>query len=88
MCDEGCFLLVAIFDVDIVVSLMNVKFSEVVRVFQLVHKVEDKEKGVCILGGMFIEIAVILAREKFAILLDKEEGGYLGRIGRTNLSSS
>ena len=38
---------------------------------------------------MFIEIYVILARMKFAILLfDKEEGGCLKGVGRTDLFSS
>ena len=86
--DEGCLPLVTIFDADIVVPPSNVEFREVASVFQLVHKVGDEGKGVGIAGGMFIEVPVILARTEFSIfLLDEEEGGRLGGVGRTNLSS-
>ena len=86
--DECCLPLVAIFDVDIVVSPSNVELGEVVSIFQLVHKVGDEEKGVGIAGGVFIEVPVILARTEFSILLlDDEEGGCLGGVGRTNLPS-
>ena len=41
------------------------------------------------MGGMFIEVAVVLAGVEFAILLfDKEERGCLGGIGRMDLSGS
>ena len=87
MCDEGRLPLVAVFDTDIIVSPMNVELSEVASVLQLVHKVGDERKGVGVASSMFIEIPVILARTEFSIfLLDEEERGRLGRVGRTNLS--
>ena len=88
MHDEGHFPLMAIFDADIVVSSANIKLGEVVSIFQLIHKVRDEWEGVCIMGGVFIKVPIVLERVKFAILLfDKEEGGYLRGVGRTNLSS-
>ena len=40
------------------------------------------------MGGVFVEVAVILTRAEFAVLLlDKEEGRCLGGVGRTDLSS-
>ena len=87
--DEGSFPLVAILDVDIIISPTNIKFSEVASVFQLVHEVGDERERVGIMSGMFIEISVILAGVEFAILLfNKEERGCLGGIRRSNLSSS
>ena len=87
--DEGCLPLVAIFDVDVVISLVNVEFGEVVSIFQLVHKVEDEGKGVCIMGGAFVEVVIVLAKGEFAILLfnDKKRGCLRG-IGRSYLPSS
>ena len=89
MGDEGRLPLVTILDADIVVPPSNVEFREVASVFQLVHKVGDEGKGVGVTGGVFVEVPVILARTKFSILLlDKEERGRLGGVGRTNLPSS
>ena len=87
--DEGCLPLVAILNMDVVVSPMNIELGEVVSVFQLVHKVRDEREGVGVTSGVFIEVAVILTRVEFAILLfDKEERGGLGGVGRTNLPDS
>ena len=78
MSDEGCLPLMTIFDVNIVVPPVNVKLGKVVSVFQLVHEVRDEEKGVGIAGGMFIEVAVVLAGVEFSILfLNEEERGGL-----------
>ena len=86
--DEGGLPLVAVFDLNIVVPPMNVELGEVASVFQLVHKVEDERKGVGVIGGMFIEVMIVLAGAELAILLfDEEEGGYLGRVERMDLSS-
>ena len=87
--DEGCLPLVAILDMDIVVSPTNVKLSEVASIFQLVHKVGNERKGVGIAGGVFIEVSVVLAGAEFTILLlDKEERGCLRGVGRTDLPCS
>ena len=41
------------------------------------------------MGGMFVEVPIILTRTKFAILLfDEEEGRCLGRVRRTDLPGS
>ena len=81
MCDKGSFPLVTIFDT-------NIELGEVASIFQLVHKVRDEGKRVCIVSGMFVEVVVILARAEFAILfLHKEEGGHLGGVQWTDLSS-
>ena len=89
MSDECCFPLVAVFDADVVVSPVNVEFGEVASVFQLVHEVGDKGKGVGVTGGVFVEVMVVLAGAEFSILLfDKEERGCLREIGWTDLSSS
>ena len=73
---------------DIVILPSNIKLSEVASISQLVHKVGDEGKGICIMGGMFVEIHIILAGMEFAILLlDTEEWGGLWGIGRMNLSS-
>ena len=86
--DEGSLPLVTVLDVNIVVAPMNIKLGKVASVFQLVHEVRNKGKGVCISGGMFVEVAIILARAKLAIfLLDKEEGGCLGGVRRVDLPS-
>ena len=42
MGDEGCFPLVAIFDMDIIVTPTNIKFSEVTNILQLVNEVGDE----------------------------------------------
>ena len=86
--DEGSLPLVTIFDADIVVPPMNIKLGEVASVFQLVHEVRDEREGVGVAGGVFIEVAVVLAGVEFTVfLLDKEERGCLEEVGRTDLSS-
>ena len=87
--NEGCLPLVTILDTDVVISPTNIKLGEVTSIFQLVYEVGDEGEGVGVTGGMFVEVLVVLAGTKFAIfLLDIEEGGCLGGIGRMNLSSS
>ena len=87
MCNEGCLPLVPIFDADVVVSPLNVELGKVVSIFQLIHKVGDKGKGIGITSGVFVKITVVLTGVEFAVfLLDKEERRYLGGTGRMNLS--
>ena len=59
--NEGGLPLVTIFDLDIVVSPMDIELGEMVNIFELVHKVRDEGEGVCVTGGMPIEIVVVLA---------------------------
>ena len=80
--DEDCFPLMAILDTDVIVSPMNIEFRKVMSIFQLVHEVRDKRERVDIMGGVFIEVAIVLAGMKFAVfLLYKEEERHLRRIG-------
>ena len=89
MGDEGHLLLVTIFDVDIVIPPTNVELGEVVSVFQLIYEVRDERKEVGVVGGVFVEVSIILARVEFAILpFDKEEWRHLGGVGRADLSCS
>ena len=75
VCDKGCLPLVTIFDTNIVVPPMNIKFCEVMGIFQLIDEIRDKREGVYIACGTFIKISVVLAGVEFPILfLDKEEG--------------
>ena len=86
--DEGGLPLVAILDANIVIPPANVKLSKQFGIFKFVDEVRDEWKGISVLGGMFVQIAVILARAETTIfLLDKEEWGCLGRVGRTDLSA-
>ena len=88
MGDEGRLPLVAIFDMDIVIPPSNVELSEVTSIFQLVNEVGNEGKGIGVVGGVFVEVLVILARMKFSILLfNKEERGCLRRVRRADLSN-
>ena len=79
--DEGHLPLVIIFDTDIVVPPTNVKLGEVASIFQLVYEVGDKVEGVCVAGGVFIEVVVVLAGVELAVLLlDKEERDAWGEL--------
>jgi hypothetical protein len=81
MGDEGSFPLVSILDADIVVSPSYVELGEDLGVSKFIDEVGDKGKGVGITNGMFIEVAVVLARVESAILLfDEEEGCGLGGV--------
>ena len=87
--DEGRLPLVAILDADVIIPPANVKLGEVASIFQLVHEVGNKREGVGVSGGMFVEVAVVLAGAEFSIFLfDEEERGCLRGVGRTDLSGS
>ena len=83
--DESCLPLVTILDLDVVIPSSNIELGEVVGVFQLVHKIGDERNGVGVIGGVFVEVVIILAGAKFSILLfDKEEGGCLEGVGEAD----
>ena len=87
MGDEGCLPLMPILDVNIVVSPSDIKLGEVFCILEFINKIRDEGKWVGILDGVLIQVAIILARMVFpTLLLDKEEGGGLGRIGGADLS--
>ena len=87
MGDEGCFPLMSILDVDVVVPPLDIKLDKVSCVFEFVNEVGDEGKGVDVSDGVLIQVVIILAGAKFPILLfDKEEKGGLGRVGGADLS--
>ena len=75
MYNEGGLLLMTIFDVDVVVSPMNVKLSEMSSIFQFVYEIRDQRQRIGVMSGVFVEISIILTETKFSILFDEEEGG-------------
>ena len=76
MGDEGCFPLISILDVDIVVLPSDVKLGEVFCILEFIDKVGDEGERIGISDGMFIRVVVILAGMEFPILpFDDEEGG-------------
>ena len=84
--NEGCLPLMSILDVDIVVSPSDVELGEVFCIFEFIDEVGDEGKEVGISDGMFIQVVIILTGAEFPILLlDKEEGGGLERVGRVDL---
>ena len=85
--DESHLPLVSVLNANIVVSPSNVKLGKVPGIFEFVDKVRDEGEGVCVVDGMLIQIAVILAGAEFPILLfDEEERGGLGGVGGTDFS--
>ena len=74
MGDKDGFPLVAIFDADVVIPLLDIKFSKEFGVFELVDEVGDKGKGIGIANSVFIQVMIVLAGVESSILLfDKEE---------------
>ena len=87
MGDEGCLPLMSILDADVVVPPLNIKFDEVLCIFEFVNEVRDKGERVCISDGVFIQVTIVLAGAEFFILLfDEEEREGLEEIGRADLS--
>ena len=86
MGDEGGFPLVSVFDSYIVISPPNIEFGEDLSVSQFIYEVRDERKGVGVADGVFIDVAVVLARAESSILLfDEEERRGLGGVGRADL---
>ena len=56
MSNESCLPLVAVLDVDVVVSPTNIEFGEVASIFQPIHEVRDEREGVSVMSGVFVEI--------------------------------
>ena len=69
MCDEGGLPLVAILDADVVVPPADVKLSKQFGVFEFVDEVRDEGEWIGIVGGMFVQVSVILTGAETAILL-------------------
>lgn len=85
MSDEGSLPLVAILDSNIVVPLIDIKLGENLGVLKVVNKIHDQRKGVCVPDSVLVQVLVVLAGSELAVLVDKEEGGGLQRLGRSDL---
>ena len=68
MGDEGCLPLVAIFNMDVVISPVDIELGEYFGIFEFVVEARNEGKRVGILDGMFIQVVVILAQAKTAVL--------------------
>ena len=85
--DEGGFPLVSILDSYIVVSPSNIEFGEDLGVSQLIYEIRDEGEWVGVADGVFIDIAVVLAWAKSAVLFfNEEERRGLGGVRWADLS--
>ena len=81
MGNEGGLPLMAIFDMDIVIAPVDVKFSEQFGILELINEVGDEGKRVRASNGMFVQISVVLAGKNASILLfNNEEQECLGGV--------
>ena len=88
MRDEGGLPLVAIFDVNVVVPPADVKLSKQCGIFEFVNEVRDEGEWVGIVGGMFVQVSVVLTgAETTVFLFNEKEWRCLGGIRRTDLSA-
>ena len=76
MSDEGCFPLVSIMNMNVVVAPMYVKLGEDLGIFDLVNEVRYKWEGVHIFDGMAVDVTIVLTGSKSVsfLLVNKEEG--------------
>ena len=85
--DEGGFPLVSVLDSYIVISPPNIEFGEDLSISEFIYEVGDERKGVGVVDGVFVDVAIVLAgAESSVFLFDKEKGRSLGRIGWADLS--
>lgn len=73
MSNESGFPLVSILDSDVIVSPLDIELHVDLSILDFVNEVGDKGKWMCIFGGVFIEISVILTGSKTAILFSNKE---------------
>ena len=59
--DEGCFPLVSIVNVNVVVPPTNIKLSKDPGIFYFFNEVQDKGEWVCIFDGVTIDVSIVLA---------------------------
>ena len=89
MDDEGGFPLMPVLDLDIIVPPSNVEFSEDFHPLELINKVGNEWKGICITDSVFVNVAIVLVgSEATVFLLDKEERGCLWRVRGTDFAGS
>ena len=88
MSDKGGFSLVFIFNTDIIIPLVNIKFGEDFHSLEFVDEIGDEEKRVCVVNSVFVDIVIVLTGTKTTIFLfDKKEEGCLWGVQMANLAS-
>jgi len=84
---ESGLPLISLLDLNVVISPLDIKFREVMRMFESVNKIGDARKRVSVFDHMRIYVAVVLAgMERSIFLWDEEERRRLQRFGRKDLS--
>ena len=73
MGNEGSFPLMPVFDSDIIVSPSDIKLDEKFHSLEFIDEVRDERERVCVTGGMFIDIVMVLTGLEAAIFLFNEE---------------
>ena len=88
MDDKGSFPLMSIFDLDIIVSPLDIELGEDFCPLEFVNEVRNEGKRICIMDGVFVDIAIVLTGSEATILLfDKEERGSLWEVRGANFAS-
>ena len=88
MGDEGSFPLMSIFDLDILISPLDVKLGEDFCPLEFIDEVRDEGKRVCIMDSVFVNVAIVLTGSEASIFLfDEEERGCLWGIRGANFAS-
>ena len=73
--DEGGLPLVSVLDPYVIVPPSDVELGKDLSISQFVYEVGDKRKGIGVANGVFVDVAVVLARAESSIFLfDEEEG--------------
>ena len=85
--NEGSVPWMPVFDSDSVVSPSNVKLGEDFCSLEFIDKVRNEGERVCIMDGMFIDIAIVLTGSEATIFLfDKEERECLWGVRGANFA--
>jgi len=75
---ESSLPLVGLLDSNIIVSPSNIKFREIMAVFESIDEIGDTRKGVSVLNHVRVDILIVLAGTEHSIFLrDKEKRGRL-----------
>ena len=78
MGNESSHPLVPIFNMDIVISPMDVELGENLCPLEFINEVRDEWEGVCIMDCVFVNIVIVLTGAETTVLLfNKEERGCL-----------
>ena len=79
--NEGSFPLMPIFDLDIIVSPLDVELGEDFRPLEFIDKVRNEGERICVTDSMFVDVAIVLTRlEATVFLFDKEERDACGEL--------